>query len=306
MFRFLILRVVAMVATMAVVTMAVFLVLTVIPGDAARLMVGAEATPERYEAARRALGLDQPWLVRLGQWLWRVLHGDLGTSWRYPGSSVASLLAQGILVTFPLALVASLLSFVLGVVLGLASAANLGRSGDLLLSGFSQLGLALPEFWLGILLLQLLPVRGFLGRESGPAWGYLLLPALTLALPRIAYFARLTRAVLADVLFLDFVRAARAKGLPENAVLFRHALRNALIPLTAGLGLVFGRLLAGALVVERVFSLPGLGQYAVAAAFFRDIPLLLGLAVLAAAAVTLVSTAAEILYGFLDPRVRYS
>lgn len=295
-----------MVATMAVVTMAVFLVLTVIPGDAARLMVGAEATPERYEAARRALGLDQPWLVRLGQWLWRVLHGDLGTSWRYPGSSVASLLAQGILVTFPLALLASLLSFVLGVVLGLASAANLGRAGDLLLSGFSQLGLALPEFWLGILLLQILPARGFLGRESGPAWGYLLLPALTLALPRMAYFARLTRAVLADVLFLDFVRAARAKGLSENAVLFRHALRNALIPLTAGLGLVFGRLLAGALVVERVFSLPGLGQYALAAASARDIPLLLGLAVLAAAAVTLVSTAAEILYGFLDPRVRYS
>jgi len=300
-----------MVATVLVVAMAVFLVLTVIPGDAARLMVGPEAKPERYAAARKALELDQPWPVRLGNWIWRALHGDLGASWRYPGWSVVSLLGQGLQITFPLAFLASLLSFVLGVLLGVASAAQLGRPPDLLLSGLSQLGLALPEFWLGILLIlvfsvrgQLLPAGGFPGWTGERAWAYLLLPALTLALPRVAYFARLTRAVLADVLLLDFVRTARAKGLGERGVLLRHALRNALIPLVAGLGLTFGRLLAGALVVEQVFSLPGLGRYAVEAAFGRDIPLLLGLAVVAAAAVAGVSTVAEILYGFLDPRVR--
>lgn len=294
-----------MVATVLVVAMAVFLVLTVIPGDAARLMVGAEATPERYEAARRALGLDQPWFLRLGQWIWRALHGDLGTSWRYRGWPVAALLAQGIRVTFPLALLASLLSFLLGVLLGVGSAAHLRRRTDLLLSALSQLGLALPEFWLGILLLQALPAGGWAWQPS-QTLAHLLLPALTLALPRTAYFARLTRALLADVLSLDFVRTARAKGLAEGAILFRHALRNALIPLVAGLGLTFGRLLAGALVVERVFSLPGLGKYAVEAAFGRDIPLLLALAVLAAAAVAVVNTMAELLYGLLDPRVRYA
>lgn len=290
-----------MVATVFGVAMAVFVVLTVIPGDAARLMVGAEATPERYAAARQALGLDQPWPRRLADWLGRALRGDLGTSWRHRGWPVAALLAQGIRVTFPLALLASALSFLGGVLLGVASAAHLGRRLDLLLSGLSQLGLALPEFWLGILLLQTVPRTGW---ESSGFWTRLVLPALALALPRTAYFARLTRAVVADLLALDFVRTARAKGLAEGPVLFRHALRNALIPLVAGLGLTFGRLLAGALVVERVFALPGLGHYAVEAAFGRDIPLLLGLGALAAAAVAVVSTLAEVLYGVLDPRVR--
>ncbi|MEN3011081.1 MAG: ABC transporter permease [Candidatus Bipolaricaulaceae bacterium] len=311
MLRFLLIRAAAMVATGLVVAMAVFFGLTVIPGDAARLMVGPEATPERYEAARRALGLDRPWYARLADWLGRALRGDLGTSWRYPGWPVATLLGQGLQVTFPLALLATLLAFLLGGLLGVASAARLGQPQDLLLSGLAQLGLALPEFWLGILFLlvfsvrlQLLPATGFPGWGEERAWAHLLLPGLTLALPRVAYFARLTRAVLADLLALEFVRTARAKGLPEGRVLFWHALRNALLPLTAGLGLTFGRLLGGALVVERVFSLPGLGKYALEAALGRDIPLLLGVAVLVAAAVTAVSTAAEILYGFLDPRIR--
>lgn len=311
MLRFLLVRTAAMVATVLGVAMAVSFVLTVLPGDAARLVVGPEATLERYEAVRQALGLDRPWLPRFFSWLGAALHADLGTSLRYPSFSVAELLRRGIAVTFPLAALVALFSFFLGVGLGLVSAARLGRPSDLALSATAQLFLAIPEFWLGILLVTLFAVRlpwfpasGFPGWSSPQAWRHLVLPLAALALPRAAYFARLTRGVLADVLSTDFVRTARAKGLAEKTVLLRHALRNALVPLVAAFGLLFARLLAGALVVEQVFALPGLGKLAVEAAFGRDIPVLLGLAVLATATVVTVSNAADLAYALLDPRIR--
>ncbi len=306
-------RLAAMVATVLGVAMAASLLLTVLPGDAARLVVGTEASPERYEAARKALGLDEPWPARFGRWLWAAFHGDLGTSFRYPAFSVAELLRRGLSVTFPLALFVALLSFSLGVVIGVVSAARPGSALDLFLSTGSQTFLAVPEFWLGILLIGLFsvglgwfPAGGFPGWGKGQSLRYLALPTCALALPRLAYFSRLTRATMADTLSLDFVRLARAKGLPEGRVLFGHALRNALIPLIAGLGLTFARLLGGALVIEQVFSLPGLGKLALEAAFGRDIPLLLGLTVLVTAMVAAVSTAADLLYSLLDPRIRYA
>lgn len=302
-----------MVATVFGVAMAVSLLLTVLPGDAARLMVGTEASPERYEAARKALGLDEPWPVRFARWLWGAFHGELGTSFRYPAFSVAELLRRGLAVTFPLAFFVALLSFSLGIMMGVIPAARPGSFFDLLLSTGSQTFLAIPEFWLGILLIGLFSVRlgwfpagGFPGWEEGQGFGYLVLPTLALVLPRLAYFSRLTRATMADVLSLDFVRLARAKGLGEGRVLFRHALRNALIPLVAGLGLTFARLLGGALVIEQVFSLPGLGRLAVEASFGRDIPLLLGLTVLVTAMVAAAFTVADLLYALLDPRIRYA
>ncbi len=302
-----------MVATVLGVAMAASLLLTVLPGDAARLMVGTEASPARYEAARKALGLDEPWPARFGRWLWAAFHGELGTSFRYPAFSVAELLRRGLAVTFPIAAVVALLAFSLGVIAGTVCAARPGSTLDLLLSTAGQTFLAIPEFWLGILLLGLFSVRlgwfpagGFPGWGKGQSLSYLALPALALALPRLAYFSRLTRATMADILSLDFVRLARAKGLQEGRVLFGHALRNALIPLVAGLGLTFARLLGGALVIEQVFSLPGLGKLALEAAFGRDIPLLLGLTALVTAMVAAVSTAADLLYALLDPRIRYA
>ena len=311
MLRFFLTRTAAMVATVLLVTMAVSLVLTALPGDAARLVLGPEASPERYQEVRQALGLDKPWFFRFFSWFFQALHGDLGFSFRYNQVSVAELLRRGLALTFPLAGAVALFSFFFGVLWGVLSAARLGSIFDLFLSLANQTFLAFPEFWLGILLVGLfaerlgfLPSGGFPGWETPGALRYLILPALALALPRAAYFARLSRAVLADLLFSDFVRTARAKGLPERAVFLRHALRNALIPLAAGLSLTFGRLLAGALVIERVFSLPGLGYYAVEAAFGRDIPLLLGISALVTAAVVAASTAADWAYGLLDPRIR--
>ncbi len=300
-----------MVATVLVVAMAVSLVLTVLPGDAARLMVGPEATPERYEAARKALGLDLPWPARFARWLSSALRGDLGQSWRYPGTSVSALILRGLSLTFPLAFFAAIFSFALGLTLGLFSAARFGKFSDLLLSGGTALFLAIPEFWLGIALIGIFSVRlDFFPSGGFPGWGekralaHLVLPLFSLGLPRAAYFARLSRATLAGLLFQDFVRTARAKGLRESRVLFGHVLRNGLIPSVAALGLTFGRLLGGALVVEQVFSLPGLGRLAVEAAFGRDIPLLLGLSLVTVAAVVATSTLADLLYALLDPRIR--
>lgn len=311
MIRFLGGRLVGLVGTVLGVTAVVSLVMTVLPGDAARLVVGPEATAARYEAVRQALHLDSPWLPRFLSWLWRAVHADLGTSFRYQGTAVAELLRRGLSLTFPLAVGVALLSFAGGMLVGILAAARLGSPTDLLLSAGAQLFLAIPEFWQGIVLIILFAVRGPGLPASGfPGWGHpqswrsLVLPVLALALPRAAYFARLTRAALADVLFSDFVRTARAKGLGEIALLLRHALRNSLIPLVAGFGLVFARLLAGAVVVEQVFSLPGLGHLAVEAAFGRDIPVLLGLAGLVTATVVAVSTAADLAYALLDPRIR--
>lgn len=300
-----------MVATLLGVAMAVSVVLTVLPGDAARLVVGPEATVDRYDAVRRALGLDEPWPIRFASWLTRALRGDLGQSFRYAGYPVAELLRRGLALTLPLAGLVAIFSFVLGVLWGTLSAARIGRISDLAFSLGNELFLALPEFWLGIILigafsvrLGVLPSGGFPGWADRRAWFSLVLPVLALSLPRAAYFARLSRALLADLLFSDFVRTARAKGLPEGRVFFHHALRNALVPLVAVLSLTFGRLLAGALVVEQVFSLPGLGKYALEAAFGRDIPLLLGISVLVTAAVVGASTLADLAYGLLDPRIR--
>jgi len=299
-----------MVATVLLVAMAVSFVLTVIPGDAARLMVGPEATSERYEAARKALGLDQPWPVRFGRWLFSAMHGDLGRSWRY-GDSVSTLILRGLSLTFPLAILVALVSFFLGLGFGLFSVARLGRFPDLIVGGGAAFFLALPEFWLGIVLIGVFAVRLGLFPSGGfPGWGksqalaYLVLPLLSLALPRAAYFARLSRATLADLLREDFVRTARAKGLRESRVLFWHVLRNGLIPNVAALGLTFGRLLGGALVVEQVFALPGLGRLALEAAFGRDIPLLLGISLVTVTAVVVVSTFSDLLYALLDPRIR--
>ena len=310
MLRFLCTRLAAMVATVLGVAMAVSLILTALPGDAARLVVGTEASAERYEAVRKALRLDEPWPARFGRWLWNAFHGELGTSFRYPAFPVSELLRRGLAVTFPIAAVVTLLSFVIGVIIGVICAAWPGSILDLLLSTSSQTFLAIPEFWLGILLIGLFSVRlGWFPAGGFPGWKdngivYLILPIFALVLPRIAYFSRLTRAMMADVLSADFVRLARAKGLSEGRVLFRHALSNALIPLVAGLGLTFARLLGGALVIEQVFSLPGLGKLAIEAAFGRDIPLLLGLSVLVTGAVAAVSTAADLSYALLDPRIR--
>ncbi|MCX7750919.1 MAG: ABC transporter permease [Candidatus Bipolaricaulota bacterium] len=304
-------RVGASALTLALVALLVFLAVDAIPGDPARLVVGLEASPEEYRAARERLGLDDPWPVRFARWGAGFLRGDWGTSLRY-GRPARELVLGALALTVPLAALALVLALLIAFPLGLLAARRVGGGADLATVGFAQLGTALPEFWLGVLLVGLLavglrwfPAGGFPGWMDPGAWRYLLLPAAALALPRAAYLARLVRGSVADVLREDYIRTARAKGVPGWRVLGVHALRNALVPVLTGAGLTFARLLAGAMVVENVFGLPGLGRLAVVAAGERDLPLLSSLAVAVGALVVLVNLAVDAGYALLDPRIRH-
>lgn len=304
-------RVGASALTLFLVAVLVFLAVDVVPGDPARLVVGLEASPEEYQAARERLGLDDPWVVRLARWATGFLVGDWGESLRY-GRPARELVLGALALTGPLAALALALALVVAFPLGLLAARRVGGLTDLATVGFAQLGTALPEFWLGVLLVGLfavglrwLPAGGFPGWAGSGPWRYLVLPAVALALPRAAYLARLVRGSVADVLAEDYIRAAMAKGVAGWRVLGVHALRNALIPVVTGAGLTLVRLLAGAMVVENVFGLPGLGRLAVVAAGERDLPLLSSIAVVVAALVILVNLAVDALYALLDPRIRH-
>ena len=298
--------------TVLLIAFSIFALLSLLPGDPARLVVGPEATPEAYQAVREKLGLEQPWPVRFGHWLSGVFHGDLGESLSR-GRPVAALIGAALRVTLPLGLLAALLATALALPLGILAATRPGGALDLATVGVAQLGMAIPEFWLGILLvgflavrLPLFPAGGFPGwGEPGGALAHLTLPALALALPRAAYLARMTRAALAETLRAPFVRAARGKGLSEGRVVLHHALRNALIPIVTAAGLSLGQLLAGALVVENLFYLPGLGHLALTAVKARDLPLLSGAGLVVAGLVLLLNLGVDLAYGALDPRIRY-
>lgn len=297
--------------TLLVVVFFVFAAINLVPGDPARVLVGAEAGPEEYQAARERLDLDRPWPVRFVRWVGDLLRGNWGESLRY-SRPAGQLVAGGLSVTVPLAALSLLFSLLIALSLGVVAAGRLGGWVDLATVGLAQLGAALPEFWLGILLVRLfaehlgwLPAGGFPGWGSSRALVHLLLPAVALALPRGAYLARMVRASLADVLREDYVRTARAKGVSGWRVLGAHALRNALIPVVTGAGLTFARLLAGAMVVENVFVLPGLGRLAVVAVDARDLPLIASLATAVAALIVLVSLTVDLSYSLLDPRIRH-
>jgi peptide/nickel transport system permease protein len=298
--------------TILAISFAVFSLTSLLPGDPARLVVGPEASPEAYQAARAKLHLDSPWPLRFLDWLVGIARGDLGEALSRP-RPVSSLIGPALAVTLPLALLSLLVAAALALPAGVLAALRAGGIVDLSVMVTVQLGMAIPEFWLGILLMGFLAVRlrafpagGFPGWGApGAALAHLVLPALALALPRAAYLARMIRASLADVLAAPYIRAARGKGLSEPAVIGRHALRNALIPVVTVAGLSLGRLLAGALVVENLFYLPGLGRLALAAVRARDLPLLSGAGLVVAGLILLLTLAVDLAYGALDPRIRY-
>jgi len=310
---YLVFRGVGLLVTLFLVSFAVFALLSVLPGDPARLVVGPEASEAAYQAVRVRLDLDLPWPVRFGRWLGRIVtRGDFGRSLSLD-LSVSGLLANALSVTMPLALLAMATALVIAIPLGMTAATRPGGWLDLATMGLAQLGMALPEFWLGILLVGflavragLLPAGGFPGwTPAGPALEHLILPALALALPRAAYLARMTRAAMADVLSAGYIQTARGKGVPELSVLGRHALRNALIPVITTAGLTLGRLFAGAIVIENLFYLPGLGRLALTAVRARDLPLLSGVGLVVAGLMVTLSFTVDLLYGLLDPRIRY-
>ncbi|KAA0591998.1 peptide/nickel transport system permease protein [Azospirillum lipoferum] len=310
MLAFLLRRLVSLIVTVWLASIVVFAVLQLVPGDPALLMLGVNAQPDTLAALRSQMGLDQPILTRYLHWAGGLARGDFGVSLTY-ARPVADLVAERLAVTLPLSLLSLVISTVLALPLGLLAAARRGRGGDWAVLGFSQLGVSMPSFWIAILLILLFsltlhwfPAGGFPGWSGGigPALHALLLPALALAVPEAAILARVTRTAVLDTLAEDHIRTARAKGVGRVAVLLRHALPNALIPVATVLGLQISFLVAGAVVVENVFTLPGLGRLLYQAIGQRDLIVVQGVVVLLALFVVLVNALVDIACALADPR----
>lgn len=312
MLLFLMKRLGTLIATLAVTSVVVFLVLEILPGDPALLVLGIDASDEQLAVFRQEYGLDRPMAARYFGWIGNLLAGDFGISYAYK-TPVWPLIAERLALTYPLAVLAMLLTVVLAVGLGVFAAARHNRPADVIVMGISQLGISVPNFWFGLLLILLFAVNlgwlsagGFPGWAGGigPALQSLILPSIALAAVQAAILARITRSSVLEVLREDFVRTARAKGLSRRAALWRHVLRSALIPVITMIGLQFGNLLAGTIVVEQVFSLPGLGRLIFQAISNRDIEVVKAAVVLLAFTVVTVNFVVDVLYAVIDPRLK--
>ncbi len=296
---------------MLAASLVVFVVMQVLPGDPASLILGVNAQADTLAALQHQLGLDQPVWWRYLDWIGHLATGDFGVSYTY-SVPVSELIRARVLVSLPLALMAIVISTALAIPLGVFAASRRGQVADAAVMGVAQVGVALPNFWLGLLLILLfavrmpwLPASGFAGWENGawPGIRSLLLPALALALPQAAILARVTRSSVLEVLQEDFLRTARARGLSRRAALWRHAVPNALIPVVTIMGLQFSFLLAGTIIIENVFSLPGLGRLVFQAIAQRDLIVVQDLVVLLAGAVIVVNFLVDLAYAALDPRL---
>ncbi len=299
-------------ATLALISLALFLIIEVLPGDPAAIMLGTSAQADTLAALRHQMGLDEPAIARYLGWVGGMLHGDFGISYSY-GVPVSQLIGERLAVTGPLTLMATLISLLIAIPLGVFAASRPGRIVDQGATLFSQLGIAVPNFWIGLLLLMALslhlgwfPASGFDGWDHGFWQGLhaLFLPALAMAVPQAAILARVTRASVIDVMNEDFVRTARAKGLSRSRALWRHVVPNALVPVATMLGLQISYLLAGAVLVENIFSLPGMGRLAYQALAQRDLVVIKNVVLLFAVIVIVVNLAVDALYLLLDPRLR--
>ena len=311
---FILKRVITLLATLVGASLVVFLVLEILPGNAAQMLMGPDADPEAVVELATRLGLDQPAMVRYGHWVGGLLTGDLGTSYAY-SSPVLELIQERLALTVPLALMAMILTTVLAISAGLYAASRHNRAGDVGIMGLTQIGIAIPNFWFAILLILLFSVHlnwfsagGFPGWDDGfwPAFQSLVLPAISLAVVQAAILARITRSAVLEVLREDFVRTARSKGLTQRAALWRHVLRNAMIPVITVMGLQFANLLAGTIVVENVFYLPGLGRLIFQSIANRDLIVVRNCVMLLAAMVVIVNFVVDVLYAVIDPRVKAS
>jgi peptide/nickel transport system permease protein len=312
--RYLARRVIAFAITLLLVSFVTFVVVYVIPGDPAEIILGTEGSPEALAALRTRLGLDRPLLLQYLEWLKHALIGNLGVSIQYD-VPVGQLIASRLPVTFPLAGLAISLTIVAGIPLGLLAASRHRRPGDVGTMLFSQLGMAIPSFWAGLLLMLLFsvylgwfPAGGFTSWAETPAGALrsLVLPAVALGLVQTAVLTRTTRSALLEVLREEYVQTARSKGLSDRLVLYKHALKNSFITIVTLLGLQIGHLLAGSIIIENVFYLPGLGRLVLGAIGARDLPVVQGVVLFMATVIVLVNFAVDLLYGWLDPRIRYN
>ena len=306
-------RLVQVVPVMLFASVVVFLMIYLVPGDPVLAVLGGEARPEQVEAMRKQMGLDRPLVVQYGRWLGRVAQGDLGVSFinSYP---VWSLIGLKLPATLALAAGALTVALLISLPLGILAAVRQGSWVDRLAIGFTALGLSVPTFWLGVLLvllfslrLQWLPASGYVPLFTRPALSlqHLLMPSLTLGIAIAAILTRFVRTAMLEVIHQDYVRTARAKGLPEGRVVIRHALKNAFIPVLTVIALQVGNLLGGAVITESIFDYPGVGQLILYAVTTKDYTVVQGTLLLLVFAFVFINLLTDVAYAILDPRVRY-
>ncbi len=305
-------RVILTIPVMLLVATGVFLLLHLTPGDPVGVMLGPDASEQQRTEMRQRLGLDRPLPIQYAEWLSRVARGDLGRS-LFLDKSVSSALLERAQPTLLLTILSSLVAIVVGLPSGIIAARRRGSWIDVGSMGIAMLGISMPTFWLGLNLILLfavqwraLPVAGYEPLSSGlwTSLKYMILPAITLGVAQAALLARMTRSMMLEVLNQDFVRTARAKGLNEHSVIYRHALRNAFIPLLTVIGLIVAALLSGAVVTEQIFNIPGVGRLLIQAIGRRDFPLVQGAVLVISAIYVLVNLVVDLLYAVIDPRIR--
>jgi peptide/nickel transport system permease protein len=304
-------RLTSLIISLIVASLVIFLVIEVIPGDPASFMLGINAREDTLAALRSEMGLDQPLALRYFDWVIGMLQGDFGNSWTYK-TPVSELIADRIWVSLPLAIYALILSTFIAFPAGILAASRRGGVSDVTIMGATQMGVAIPNFWFAMIMVLIFAINlrwfsagGFPG-WSDPIQGLksLTLPAISLALPQAAILARIMRSSLLDMLSEDFIRTARAKGLTRRQALWRHALRNALIPVITIIGLQFSFLLAGGIIIEQIFFLPGLGRLIFQAISARDLIVVESVVMLLVFTVIIVNFAVDITYAIVDPRLR--
>jgi peptide/nickel transport system permease protein len=314
MIRYVFLRLVQLLPVLLLASVGVWLMIYLIPGDPAIALLGPDVTPEQVQRTRALMGLDRPLPVQYALWLGRVVRGDLGVSY-LNGLPVTTMLAQRVPVTLQLTVASLVVALAIAAPLGIASAVRPRSWIARMVTGYNALAMAVPTFWLGILLvlffglwLRWLPASGFVPfwEEPGRALRFLILPAFTLGAYVSAVLARFTRAALLETLYQDYVRTARAKGLGERPVIGLHALRNALIPVVTVVGLQFGAFMGGTVITEAIFDYPGLGRMLLQAILTRDYTVVQGTILFVVVAFVVINLLTDLTYALLDPRIRYS
>jgi len=307
-------RVLAVIPVMLIVGMIVFFLMHLLPGNPAAMMLGPEATLEEIEALSGKMGLDRPLPIQFMEWITNIIRGDLGTSIFFQGKSVNEVVYEHFQATLVLTLFGLFLAVVVGIVIGVIAATFHDMFLDRIVMLITSVGVAIPNFWLGLMLAlffsiwyPILPPAGYKPLSAGiwESMRYLILPAIALAFGQASLLARMTRANMLEVLQNDYIRTAKAKGLSEYNVIFKHGLKNALIPILTVIGLSFANLMGGAVVTEQIFNIPGIGRLLVKSVFSRDYPVIEGIVLYIAASWVMINLLIDLLYSLIDPRIKY-